>query len=83
MTIDTVTFCFALDTMTVFVHKGNRCFSIAEVEICDRDFDCEEEQEYMQSLAEEVAYDRVTASSRPHNSNSRCPLIGTAAFCGL
>lgn len=58
MTIDAVTFRFALDTMTVFVHKGNHCCSIAEVEICDRDFDCEEEQEYMQSLAEEVAYEQ-------------------------
>lgn len=55
--VDSISYSFSLGTMRVYVHIGGKSFSIGGVEITDRDFDEDEEIEYMQNLAEEFAYD--------------------------
>lgn len=57
MIIDAVSYSFSLGTATVFIHKGGKTFSIADIEITDRDFDIEEDHAYMQNLAEEIAHE--------------------------
>lgn len=58
MIVDGVGYSYSLGTMTVYIYKNGNCRTVAELEITDRDFDPEEESDYMRSIAEEIALER-------------------------
>lgn len=55
MKVDGVSYSYSMGTMTIYVHNGDKCKSIADMDITDRDFDRKEDADYMQNLAVEIA----------------------------
>ena len=53
--IDAVSYSFFCGTLTVFVHRKGKEYSIASLEVTDRDFDEDEERDYLTNLANDVA----------------------------